>query len=148
MERRYTRPGVDPYDTVEWDSREATITNEHGETVFEQKGLEFPKAWSQLATQVTASKYFRGTLGTPERETSVKQMIGRVADTIAGWGRTDGYFATDADADTFQAELTDILLKQRAAFNSARSGSTWGSTPTPSAQPASSTRWTTRWTAS
>ncbi len=118
MERRYTRPGVDPYDTVEWDSREATITNEHGETVFEQKGLEFPKAWSQLATQVTASKYFRGTLGTPERETSVKQMIGRVADTIAGWGRTDGYFATDADADTFQAELTDILLKQRAAFNS------------------------------
>ena len=93
VERRFTLPGVDPYDTVEWEAREATITNEHGETVFEQKGLEFPKAWSQLATQVTASKYFRGTLGTPERETSVRQMIGRVADTINGWGRTDGYFA-------------------------------------------------------
>ncbi|MEX1278915.1 MAG: LAGLIDADG family homing endonuclease [Chloroflexota bacterium] len=118
VERRFTRPGVDPYDTVEWESREAVISNEHGETVFEQKGLEFPKAWSQLATQVTASKYFRGTLGTPERETSVKQMIGRVADTITGWGRTDGYFATPEDADTFHAELTDILLKQKAAFNS------------------------------
>jgi ribonucleoside-diphosphate reductase alpha chain len=118
VERRFTRPGVDPYDTVEWDSREAVITNEHGETVFEQKGLEFPKSWSQLATQVTASKYFRGTLGTPERETSIKQMIGRVADTITQWGRTDGYFATPEDADTFHDELTDILLKQRAAFNS------------------------------
>jgi ribonucleoside-diphosphate reductase alpha chain len=118
VERRFTRPGVDPYDTVEWEQREAVITNEHGETVFEQRNLEFPKAWSQLATQVTASKYFRGTLGTPERETSVKQMIGRVADTITLWGRTDGYFATPEDADTFRAELTDILLKQRAAFNS------------------------------
>ncbi|HYN16965.1 MAG TPA: vitamin B12-dependent ribonucleotide reductase, partial [Actinomycetes bacterium] len=118
VERRFTRPGVDPYDTVEWDAREATITNEHGEVVFEQKGLEFPKSWSALATNVVASKYFRGTLDTPERETSVKQMIGRVADTIAGWGRTDAYFATPEDADTFHAELTDILLKQRAAFNS------------------------------
>jgi ribonucleoside-diphosphate reductase alpha chain len=118
IERRYTRPGTDPYDTVEWESREAVITNEHGKTVFEQKGLEFPKAWSQLATQVTASKYFRGHLGTPEREYSVKQMIGRVVDTITQWGEKDRYFATDADREAFHAELTDILLKQRAAFNS------------------------------
>ncbi|MDQ2935584.1 MAG: hypothetical protein M3R49_11530, partial [Chloroflexota bacterium] len=118
IERRYTRPGVDPYDTVEWDLRDSAITNEHGEVVFEQKGLEFPKSWSALATNVVASKYFRGTLGTPERETSVRQMIGRVADTIAGWGHKDGYFATDEDEAAFHDELTDILLKQRAAFNS------------------------------
>jgi ribonucleoside-diphosphate reductase alpha chain len=118
IERRYTRPGVDPYDTVEWETREAVITNEHGKVVFEQKDLEFPKSWSQLATQVTTSKYFRGTLGTPEREHSVKQMIGRVVDTITGWGEKDAYFATREDQEAFHAELTDILLKQRAAFNS------------------------------
>ena len=118
IERRYTRAGVDPYDTVEWETREAVITNEHGKTVFEQRNLEFPKAWSQLATQVTASKYFRGTLDSPEREHSVRQMIGRVVDTITGWGQKDAYFATDEDKDAFHAELTDILLKQRAAFNS------------------------------
>ncbi|PZR63020.1 MAG: intein-containing adenosylcobalamin-dependent ribonucleoside-diphosphate reductase [Chloroflexi bacterium] len=118
IERRYTRPGVDPYDTVEWDYREAAITNEHGKVVFEQKNLEFPKSWSALATNVVASKYFRGHLGSPERESSVKQMISRVVDTIAGWGDKDGYFATDEDRDAFHAELKDILLKQRAAFNS------------------------------
>ncbi|HVE43426.1 MAG TPA: vitamin B12-dependent ribonucleotide reductase, partial [Planctomycetota bacterium] len=118
IERRYTRAGVDPYDTVEWESREAVITNEHGKVVFEQKDLEFPKSWSQLATQVTTSKYFRGTLGTPEREHSVKQMIGRVVDTITQWGEKDSYFATQEDQEAFHAELTDILLKQRAAFNS------------------------------
>jgi len=118
IERRYTRAGTDPYDTVEWETREAVITNEHGKTVFEQKNLDFPKSWSQLATQVTASKYFRGHLGTPEREHSVRQMIGRVVDTITGWGQKDAYFATDEDRDAFHAELTDILLKQRAAFNS------------------------------
>ena len=118
IERRYTRAGTDPYDTVEWENREAVITNEHGKVVFEQKDLEFPKSWSQLATQVTTSKYFRGTLGTPERENSVKQMIGRVVDTITGWGEKDAYFATPEDQAAFHAELTDILLKQRAAFNS------------------------------
>ena len=118
IERRYTRPGTDPYDTVEWETREAVITNEHGKTVFEQKGLDFPKSWSQLATQVTASKYFRGHLNTPEREYSVRQMIGRVVDTIADWGEKDSYFATPEDQQAFHAELTDILLKQRAAFNS------------------------------
>ncbi|MEO8510483.1 MAG: vitamin B12-dependent ribonucleotide reductase, partial [Chloroflexota bacterium] len=118
IERRFTREGVHPYDTVEWELREAAITNEHGKVVFEQKDLEIPKAWSALATNVVASKYFRGHLGTPERERSVKQMIDRVSDTITGWGDKDGYFATDADRDAFNAELTDILLKQRAAFNS------------------------------
>ncbi len=118
IERRFTRPDVHPYDTVEWDTREAIITNEHGEAVFEQKDLEIPKAWSQLATQVVASKYFRGHLGTPERERSAKQMIDRVADTIADWGIKDAYFATDEDAEAFRNELKDILLKQRASFNS------------------------------
>ena len=118
IERRFTRPDVHPYDTVEWDTREAIITNEHGKAVFEQKDLEIPKAWSQLATQVVASKYFRGHLNTPERERSAKQMIDRVADTIADWGIKDAYFATDDDADAFRNELKDILLKQRAAFNS------------------------------
>ncbi len=118
IERRYTRPGVHPYDTVEWDLREAAITNEHGKVVFEQKDLEFPKAWSALATNVVSSKYFRGQLGTDQRERSVKQMIDRVADTIADWGIKDAYFATDEDADAFRNELKDILLKQRAAFNS------------------------------
>ena len=118
IERRFTRPDVHPYDTVEWDTREALITNEHGAAVFEQKDLEIPKAWSQLATQVVASKYFRGHLGTPERERSAKQMIDRVADTIADWGIKDAYFATDEDAEAFRNELKDILLKQRASFNS------------------------------
>ena len=118
VERRFTRPGVHPYDTVEWEAREAIITNERGEAVFEQKDLEIPKAWSQLATQVVASKYFRGHLGTPQRERSAKQMIDRVADTIADWGIKDAYFATDEDAEAFRNELKDILVKQRAAFNS------------------------------
>src|SRR5688500_3398119 len=118
IERRFTRPDVHPYDTVEWDTREAISTNERGEAVFEQKGLEIPKAWSQLATQVVASKYFRGHMNTPEREYSAKQMIDRVADTIADWGIKDAYFATDEDAETFRNELKDILLKQRASFNS------------------------------
>ena len=86
--------------------------------MFEQKDLEFPKSWCALATNVVASKYFRGHLGTPERERSVKQMIDRVADTIADWGIKDAYFATDEDAEAFRNELKDILLKQRASFNS------------------------------
>ena len=85
---------------------------------FEQRGVEFPKRWSQNATNIVAQKYFRGRLGSDERETSVKQMISRVAGTIAGWGREGGYFASDEDADAFEAELTHILLHQKAAFNS------------------------------
>ena len=118
FERYYTAPGVDPFDTVEWELRDAVISNEKGEKVFEQKGVEMPKFWSQTATNVVVSKYFRGQLGTPERERSVRQLIGRVADTLAGWGRQNGYFASEADAQTFHAELKHILLYQYACFNS------------------------------
>ncbi len=118
FERRYTTPGVHPFDTVEWETRDAVITNEKGEVVFEQRGVEMPKDWSQTATNVVVSKYFRGQLGTRERERSVRQLIGRVADTIAEWGRLGGYFASDEDAATFHAELTHILLYQIACFNS------------------------------
>src|SRR4029450_2201035 len=85
---------------------------------FEQTEVEFPKTWSQNATNIVAQKYFRGQISSPERERSVKQMTGRVSGTIAGWGRERGYFATDEDADAFEAELTHILLHQMAAFNS------------------------------
>ena len=118
VERRLTMPGVHPFDTVEWEIRDAVIGNERGEKVFEQAGVEVPKFWSQTATNVVVSKYFRGPLGTPERETSVRQLLARVADTLARWGREGGYFATDADAEAFHAELTHILLYQMACFNS------------------------------
>ncbi len=118
FERYYTTPGVDPFDTVEWEPRNAVISNEKGEKVFEQKDVEMPKFWSQTATNVVVSKYFRGQLGTPERERSVRQLIGRVADTVAAWGRGGGYFATEEDAQTFHAELKHILLYQYACFNS------------------------------
>jgi ribonucleoside-diphosphate reductase alpha chain len=118
FERYYTEPGVDPFDTVEWELRDAVISNERGEKVFEQKGVEMPKLWSQTATNVVVSKYFRGQLGMPDRERSVRQLIGRVVDTLAAWGRQGGYFATEADAQTFHAELKHILLYQHACFNS------------------------------
>ncbi|HWF75289.1 MAG TPA: vitamin B12-dependent ribonucleotide reductase, partial [Solirubrobacteraceae bacterium] len=116
--RRYlTTPGVHPFDAVQWELRDARIG--HGDKVsFEQCEVEFPKTWSQNATNIVTQKYFRGQPDTPARERSVKQMIGRVAGTIARWGREHGYFATDADGDTFEAELTHILLHQMAAFNS------------------------------
>ncbi len=116
--RRFTRPEVHPYDQLEWDVRDAVITNEKGKAVFEQRGVEIPKNWSQTATNIVVSKYFRGEIGKPERETSVRQMVDRVAHTIAKWGRDGGYFATVDDADTFEAELTHILVNQKAAFNS------------------------------
>ena len=116
--RYFSRPGVSPYDEIEWELRNATITNEKGKVVFEQTNVEIPKAWSLMATQVVVSKYFRGPLGTPQREHSVRQMIGRVVDTITGWGRKDGYFATADDAQAFSDELTHILLHQKACFNS------------------------------
>jgi ribonucleoside-diphosphate reductase alpha chain len=117
IERRFTTPGVHPYDEVEWEVRDARIG--HGDSVaFQQRDVEFPKAWSQNATNIVAQKYFRGQPGSPERERSVKQMISRVAGTIADWGRERGYFATDEDAAAFEAELTHILVHQMAAFNS------------------------------
>ncbi|MCX6381740.1 MAG: vitamin B12-dependent ribonucleotide reductase [Armatimonadetes bacterium] len=118
IERRYTKPGEDVYATVEWELRDAVISNERGEKVFEQRDVEIPCSWTQLATNVVVSKYFRGHIGTPERERSVRQLIGRVADTMADWGRKMDYFATEEDAKTFQDELTHLLLHQKAAFNS------------------------------
>ena len=118
LERFFTTAGVDPYSQVEWDMRSAVISGEDGRVVFEQKDVEVPRAWSQTATNVVVSKYFRGPLGTPRRETSVRQLISRVVDTIAGWGDKQEYFA-DADArETFHAELTYLLLNQKASFNS------------------------------
>jgi len=116
--RYFTQPGVDPFDEVDWEVRDAVIGSEKGEKVFEQKGVEVPKFWSQTATNVVASKYFRGHLGTTSRERSVRQLVGRVVDTMTGWGRQGGYFATDEDAQTFHAELKYILLNQLACFNS------------------------------
>ena len=118
MRRYFTEPGVDPYATVEWERRSAVIQGEKGEVVFEQHDVEIPKGWTQLATNVVVSKYFRGPLGTPQRERSVRQLIGRVVDTIRSWGVAQGYFATQADATTFADELTHLLLHQKAAFNS------------------------------
>ncbi|HEY6377654.1 MAG TPA: vitamin B12-dependent ribonucleotide reductase [Candidatus Dormibacteraeota bacterium] len=118
VERRFTHAGVHPFDEVQWERRSAIISNEKGEVVFEQNNCEIPAAWSQMATNVVVSKYFRGPLDTPRRETSVKQVIGRVCDTIANWGREGSYFATEADAQAFQDELTWLVLHQRMAFNS------------------------------
>ena len=117
IERRFTTPGVHPFDEVEWELRDAIIGDPES-PAFEQRGVEFPKEWSQNATNIVAQKYFRGRVGSPERESSVKQMIARVAGTIAGWGREGGYFASAEDGDAFEAELTHILLHQKAAFNS------------------------------
>src|SRR4051812_4744493 len=117
IERRFSTAGVHPFDQIEWEIRDAVIGNP-ASPAFEQRDVEFPKSWSQNATNIVAQKYFRGKLGSPERESSVKQMIGRVAGTIAEWGRSGGYFASAEDADTFEAELTHILLNQMAAFNS------------------------------
>src|SRR6204780_557633 len=106
LERFFPTAGVDPYSQVEWDMRSAVISGEDGRVVFEQKDVEVPRSWSQTATNVVVSKYFRGPLGTPRRETSVRQLISRVVDTIAGWGDKQEYFA-DADArENFHAELT------------------------------------------
>src|SRR2546429_530416 len=102
FERRWTTPGVHPFDEVAWDLRTASISNESGKSVFEQTDVEVPASWSQLATNVVVSKYFRGHIGTPGRERSVKQLIGRVVDTIAGWAETQHYFATDEDLLTFR----------------------------------------------
>ena len=117
INRFFTTAGVHPFDTVEWEIRDARIG--HGDRIaFEQKDVEFPRSWSQNATNIVAQKYFRGQVGSPERERSVKEMISRVAGTITGWGRSGGYFATEEDARAFNHELTYILLNQMAAFNS------------------------------
>src|SRR6187402_2969328 len=112
VRRLFTRPGVHPYDAVEWELRTAAVGS------FRQDDVEFPKSWSQNSTNIVAQKYFRGQLNSPTRERSVKQMINRVSGTIADWGRERGYFASEEDGDAFENELTHILLHQIAAFNS------------------------------
>src|SRR3954465_3790584 len=112
VRRLFTSPGVHPFDQVEWEMRTAAVGS------FRQEDVEFPTTWSQNATNIVAQKYFRGQLDSPTRERSVKQMVGRVAGTIADWGRERGYFASEEDGDAFEAELTHILLHQVAAFNS------------------------------
>src|SRR5213079_479604 len=117
VRRFFTIPGRDPFDEIEWERRDAFIPGKD-KPAFDQKGVEFPKFWSQTATNIVAQKYFRGRMGSPDRERSVKQMIGRVVDTVSAWGREGGYFATDEEAETFEAELKFILVNQLAAFNS------------------------------
>src|SRR5688500_10954898 len=109
IERRFTRAGVHPFDDIEWETRDALI-GDPAKPAFEQRGVEFPATWSQNATNIVAQKYFRGQLDSPERERSVRQMIGRVAGTIAVWGREGGYFGSDEDGEAFEAELTHVLL--------------------------------------
>jgi ribonucleoside-diphosphate reductase alpha chain len=119
LKRHFTKEGAHPFDQIEWETRDAVIPNyKEGGNAFEQREVEFPKTWSQNATNIVAQKYFRGPLGTPQRESSVRQMIGRVVDTITGWGVKDGYFAGEADVRTFSDELTHLLVTQKAAFNS------------------------------
>ncbi len=118
LERHFTRAGEDPFDLVEWELRDAKITNEAGEVVFEQTDIEVPKSWSQLATNVVVSKYFRGHLGSENRERSVQELIGRVVGRIREWGSKGDYFETSDDAQIFADELTYLLVNQRVAFNS------------------------------
>ena len=117
VRRYFTIPGRDPFDEVEWEIRDALIPGKDG-PAFEQKDVEFPKFWSQTATNIVAQKYFRGRMSSPERESSVKQMIGRIVSTAGAWGREGGYFADEDEAQTFEAELKAILVNQLASFNS------------------------------
>jgi ribonucleoside-diphosphate reductase alpha chain len=109
--------GISPYEAVTWETRKASIGNEKGEILFEQE-VEVPNGWSQTATNIVANKYFHGKLGTSERESSVKQFVHRVVDTIAGWGKTNGYFQTSEDSEVFRDELAHLILTQKASFNS------------------------------
>jgi ribonucleoside-diphosphate reductase alpha chain len=119
FKRYFTEEGQHPFDQIEWETRDAVIPNfKEGGNAFEQRDVEFPRTWSQNATNIVAQKYFRGPLDTPQRESSIRQLVGRVVDTIVGWGKKDGYFASDQDADVFSDELAHILVNQKAAFNS------------------------------
>src|SRR5271157_2061187 len=118
LKRFFTKPGIHPLDELAWELRTASIQNEKGQVIFEQRNVEVPSDWSQTATNIVASKYFHGKLGTPERESSVRQLISRVADTIAQWGVEDGYFRREEDARAFHDELLHLLVRQKASFNS------------------------------
>src|SRR5437773_9911071 len=112
VRRLFTEPRVSPYDEVEWDRRTAQITDSHGGVIFEQKDVEVPKDWSMTATNIVASKYLHGQIGTDERETGVRQLVSRVAETIRDWGMKDGYFRSSEDAATFHDELVHLLIRQ------------------------------------
>ncbi len=116
--RHFTREGVSPYDEIEWEIRTATILNDKGDVLFKQEGVEIPRAWSQSATNIVVSKYFHGQVGTPQRERSVRQLVGRVVRTMTEWGVQGGYFASEQDARVFQDELAFLLLNQYVSFNS------------------------------
>src|SRR3979409_997314 len=116
--RLFTKPGVSPYSEVEWELRNAQITDSQGGMIFEQKNVEVPKDWSMTATNIVASKYLHGPIGTDERETGVRQLVARVAETIRDWGMKDGYFRSPEDAATFHDELVHLLIRQHVAFNS------------------------------
>ena len=110
--------GRTPYDEIQWERRTASIGNDKGAVIFEQRDVEIPKDWSQTATNIVASKYFHGKMGSPERETSVRQLVHRVVDTIAEWGIADRYFKSREDAENFRSELAHLMLTQKACFNS------------------------------
>ena len=112
IRRFFTQAGDDGFTHVQWDMRTANITGENGKIVFEPKDVEVPRPWTQTATNVVVQKYFRGTVGTPGRERSVRQLISRVADTITAWGLKDGYFASPQDAEIYQAELRHLLVER------------------------------------
>ncbi len=118
IKRFFSKEGVHPYDEISWDRRDAKITSAKGETIFEQRDVEVPVFWSQTATDIVAEKYFAGHVGKPGRETSVRQLIDRVADTITGWGIESDYFASARDAQIFNEELKSLLVRQRGSFNS------------------------------
>src|SRR6476619_6483096 len=118
IRRVYSDASVSPFDALEWELRTASITSEKGEVIFEQKNVEVPKSWSQTATNIVAQKYFHGRIGTTDRESSVRQLIERVAKTITEYGEKGGYFRTAADRDAFHDELAAILVNQVASFNS------------------------------
>jgi ribonucleoside-diphosphate reductase alpha chain len=116
--RFFTKPGISPYSEVEWELRDALISDSHGGMIFEQKNVEVPKDWSMTATNIVASKYLHGQIGTDERETGVRALVSRVAETIRDWGMKDGYFRSNEDAATFHDELVHLLIRQHVAFNS------------------------------
>src|SRR3974390_2545871 len=116
--RPFSTEGVSPYDEVQWERRTALIADSKGNTIFEQKDVDVPMDWSMTATNIVASKYLHGQIGTPERETGVRQLVARVAETVRDWGIAGGYFATDQDAAAFHDELVHMLLTQKMAFNS------------------------------
>ena len=116
--RHFLPENVNPFDLIKWERRDAQILNDKGKAIFEQKDIEVPSEWSDLALNVTASKYFRGKIGSPERETSMRTLMERVVRTIARWGRAHGYFKAEKDAKVFESELTFLLINQYASFNS------------------------------